>query len=244
LNTPSVAVAWCEELANDMAMFSRDAIGKAMSLVTNYDDQIAHIVRESEEMCDVYEDKLGSYMVKLSQTQMSSTDSRKVSTILHCLSDFERISDHAVNLVKAVEEVEQKNLQLSEVALADLRSIMRPVEEIVNIASDAFLRSDIELAVHVEPLEQVVDTLISQVKVRHVARLQRGECTILRGFVFSDMLTDLSRISDHCSNIAVCVIQMQRNSFDTHEYLNTVKKSDSSFSRQYNDYMEKYAILD
>ncbi len=244
LQTPAVAVGWCQELANDMALMTREALDQAMELAINYDERAARAVIASEEACDMYEDKLGSYMVKLSQTRMADRDGRTVSKILHCLSDMERISDHAVSIVKAGQEMRDKGLEFSPVALEDLHRVIDPVREIMSITINAFLNDDSELAGNVEPLEQVVDMLIAQVKIRHVARLQSGECTILRGFIFSDLLTSLSRVSDHCSNIAVCVIEMQRDSFDTHEYLNAVKSSDRDFDRMFGKYAEKYGFND
>ncbi len=244
LNTPAVAVAWCQELANDMALMTRDAIDRALEQAVCYDERASRSVLESEETCDMYEDKLGSYMVKLSQTRMTDGDRREVTKILHCLSDLERISDHAVSIVRAGQEMNDKGLVFSDVGLNDLHHVVDPVREIVGITVNAFLHDDRELASSVEPLEQVVDMLIAQVKARHVARLQSGECTILRGFVFSDLLTSLSRISDHCSNIAVCVIEMQRDSFDTHQYLNRVKSSDGDFSRMFEKYADRYGFSD
>ncbi len=244
LQTPAVAVGWCQELANDMALMTRDALDQAMELAVNYDEREARTVIASEEACDMYEDKLGSYIVKLSQTRLADRDSRSVTKILHCLSDMERISDHAVSIVKAGQEMKNKGLEFSPVALEDLQRIIDPVREIVSITINAFLNDDSELAGNVEPLEQVVDMLITQVKDRHVARLQGGECTILRGFIFSDLLTNLSRVSDHCSNIAVCVIEMQHDSFDTHEYLNAKKTSDKDFDRMFGKYADKYGFKD
>lgn len=242
LHTPSVAVAWCEELANDMALLTRTAVDQALEVVENFEEKKIVAIHDAEEQCDIYEDKLGSYMVKLSQKQMTDSDSRTAGKILHCLNDLERISDHAVSLAKASKELHEKDLVFSSIGYDDLLHVVNPVREIVSITMNAFLRNDVELAADVEPLEQVVDMLIGQVKARHVARLQTGECTIMRGFIFSDMLTDLSRISDHCSNIAACIIEMRTDSLDTHEYLNKIKSGDQNYSVLFDKYATKYGF--
>ena len=243
LNTPSVAVARCRELTNQMAELSRDTLNKAMDLTLTYNEQGGREVQNAETEVDMYEDKLGTYMVKLSACSVSASDSRELSKLLHCIGDFERISDHAVNILHSAEEMQQKNIQFSPEAEADLRVMYAAVREIVDIATRCFVENDVELAARVEPLEQTIDQLRSQLKSRHIARLQRGECTTMLGFVFADLNTNFERVADHCSNIAVCVIQVSHNIFDTHSYLNRLKSSDDElYQRLYTEYVGKYTI--
>ena len=242
LETPAVAVAWCRELADDMVLMAQDAVSQALEQVEHFEESRERSIGESEEKCDMYEDKLGSYMVKLSQKRMADGDSREAFKILHCLGDVERISDHAVSIARAGREICKKGLDFPAATMDDLRHVTAPVQEIVKITAESFLRNDCAMARRVEPLEQVVDMIIEQVKARHIARLQSGECTILRGFVFSDLLTDLSRISDHCSNIAACVIGMSSDSLDTHRYLNALKAGDRNFETMLEGYAREYGF--
>lgn len=243
LSTPSFAVAQCRDLTVSMAEISRDNIYRAMELVKKFSESEAKKVLEAEDEVDHYEDKLGTYMVKLSSKSMSLEDSRNVSKLLHCISDLERIADHSVNIMRNGEEMHQKDIHFSDEARRDLDIMYDAVKEIVGLAVDAFINDDIGLAAQVEPLEQVIDTLKVQLKARHVARLQRGECTTMLGFVFTDLITNFERVADHCSNIAVAVIQVSVDSFDTHLYLNTLKNSDdATFEKYYGKYRSKYKL--
>nr|MDD6336672.1 PhoU domain-containing protein [bacterium] len=203
----------------------------------------AQAVLEGEDAIDVYEDKLGTYLVKLSSKSLSMQDSHEVSTLLHCIGDFERMSDHAVNLLDVAKEMDDKKITFSEEAVADLQVIYAAVQDVVNLAVDAFIHHDLALAARVEPLEQVVDLLKNQLRSRHIQRLQKGNCTTELGFIFSDLITNYERIADHCSNIAVCLIEVEHDSFDTHEYLNKIKTSgEQDFSNLFEQYRKQYAL--
>ena len=244
LSTPPVAIGRCQEVAETMARISLDALRTGCRLIEHYDAKEAQAVRETEKEADQYEDMLGTYLVKLGRENLSERDNRQVSKLLHIIGDFERISDHAVNVVESAEEMRSKGLHFSPQAKQELNVLTSAVGEIMDLSLDAFLKDDPDLAVKVEPLEQVVDTLKEQLRNRHILRLQRGECTIELGFVWSDLLTDLERVADHCSNIAGCVIEMSHGSLDVHEYLDYIKGGSIAFQRAYNAYARKYALME
>ena len=244
LSTPPVAIGRCQEVAETMARISMDALRTGCRLIEHYDAKEAQAVRETEKEADQYEDMLGTYLVKLGRENLSERDNRQVSKLLHNIGDFERISDHAVNVVESAEEMRSKGLHFSPQAKQELNVLTSAVGEIMDLSLDAFLKDDPDLAVKVEPLEQVVDTLKEQLRNRHILRLQRGECTIELGFVWSDLLTDLERVADHCSNIAGCVIEMSHGSLDVHEYLDYIKGGSIAFQRAYNAYARKYALME
>lgn len=244
LSTPPVAIGRCQEVAETMARISMDALRTGCRLIEHYDAKEAQAVRETEKEADQYEDMLGTYLVKLGRENLSERDNRQVSKLLHIIGDFERISDHAVNVVESAEEMRSKGLHFSPQAKQELNVLTSAVGEIMDLSLDAFLKDDPDLAVKVEPLEQVVDTLKEQLRNRHILRLQRGECTIELGFVWSDLLTDLERVADHCSNIAGCVIEMAHGSLDVHEYLDYIKGGSIAFQRAYNAYARKYALME
>ncbi len=244
LSTPPVAIGRCQEVAETMARISMDALRTGCHLIEHYDAKEAQAVRETEKEADQYEDMLGTYLVKLGRENLSERDNRQVSKLLHIIGDFERISDHAVNVVESAEEMRSKGLHFSPQAKQELNVLTSAVGEIMDLSLDAFLKDDPDLAVKVEPLEQVVDTLKEQLRNRHILRLQRGECTIELGFVWSDLLTDLERVADHCSNIAGCVIEMAHGSLDVHEYLDYIKGGSIAFQRAYNAYARKYALME
>ena len=244
LSTPPVAIGRCQEVAETMARISMDALRTGCRLIEHYDAKEAQAVRETEKEADQYEDMLGTYLVKLGLENLSERDNRQVSKLLHIIGDFERISDHAVNVVESAEEMRSKGLHFSPQAKQELNVLTSAVGEIMDLSLDAFLKDDPDLAVKVEPLEQVVDTLKEQLRNRHILRLQRGECTIELGFVWSDLLTDLERVADHCSNIAGCVIEMSHGSLDVHEYLDYIKGGSIAFQRAYNAYARKYALME
>ena len=244
LSTPPVAIGRCQEVAETMARISMDALRTGCRLIEHYDAKEAQAVRETEKEADQYEDMLGTYLVKLGRENLSERDNRQVSKLLHIIGDFERISDHAVNVVESAEEMRSKGLHFSPQAKQELNVLTSAVGEIMDLSLDAVLKDDPDLAVKVEPLEQVVDTLKEQLRNRHILRLQRGECTIELGFVWSDLLTDLERVADHCSNIAGCVIEMSHGSLDVHEYLDYIKGGSIAFQRAYNAYARKYALME
>ena len=243
LATPSVAIDRCQEVAETMARISMDALKTSCQLIEHYDPKSAQAVRETEKEADQYEDMLGTYLVKLGRADLNAADSRETAKLLHIIGDFERISDHAVNLVESAEEIRNKGLSFSVHAKQELAVLTAAVGEVMDLALDAFLQNDPALAAKVEPLEQVVDTLKEQLRNRHILRLQKGECTIELGFVWSDLLTSLERVADHCSNIAGCVIEMSHDSLDVHEYLDNVKAGGPGFLRAYEAYAQKYALM-
>ena len=245
LETPTVAIDRSRSVMIQMSRISTEALQKSLTLFDNYDDKVAEEVRTLENKADIYEDVLGSYLVKLSGKDMDEKDNHEVSKLLHMIGDFERISDHAVNLVESAEELKDKGIAFSENAQCELAQMRAAVEETVVITDSAFAHSDIVMAAKVEPLEQVVDYLKDGIKKNHIQRLQKSECTIEHGFVLSDVLNNLERVSDHCSNIAGCLIEMaQHDSLGLHGYLHEVKEGGAEFHRLYGEFMEKYKLPD
>ena len=243
LTTPSVAVGRAMLVGGDMAEICRTALLQAMSTTRVWNDAIADEVTRKEDAVDHYEDVLGTYLVKLSAKHLSQDDNRTVNTLLHTIGDFERVSDHAVNLIKAAREIRDKSIQFSEEALNDLSVLEAAVQDIVNRTVDAFQKNDVYAAKKIEPMEEVVDGLVREVKSRHIMRLQAGACSIEYGFVLDDLLTNYERIADHCSNIAVAMIEVSLDRFDTHEYLNAVKHGeDVKFERRYEKYRGRYTF--
>lgn len=240
-NTP-LAISECRRLANEMAEYTRDAILTSLELVWKYDDKKDKSVREIEAITDKYEDKLGTYLVRISSNVLSEEDSHTVSRILHSLSDLERISDHSINICGAALEIKEKNIKFSDKAKHELTVITDALKEIVNITIDSFVNDSYDAALHVEPIEQVIDKLKEELKTRHIDRLQKGECTVQMGFVFSDLLTNIERVSDHCSNIAVYTIQQDSHKLDTHKYLRKMRNTDDNFAEEYVVYENKYSL--
>ena len=243
LGTPSIAVGEASDMTVKMATLARTTILSAISICQSYDVKVADEILKHEDELDLYEDKLGTFLVKLSSRSLSIADSRKVSNMLHTIGDFERLGDHAVNLRKTAEEIHDKHIVFSEDAAAELQNLTNALTEILELTIDAFSEHNLEMARHVEPLEQVIDCLISAAKSTHVERLQSGKCTIQNGFVLNDLLTNYERVSDHCSNIAVSLIETSAGSFDTHEYLSEVKEGGSKdYTDLYHAYTKKYAL--
>lgn len=243
LDTPTVAIERSYEVADEMARLSSTAINYAIELLDDYDEKKAAKIRALENKVDIYEDALGSYLVKLSARSMDAEDSREVTKLLYMIGDFERISDHAVNVIDSAEELMDKQIEFSDAALEELKTMYAAIREIVWITEEAFVERDIEKAHMVEPLEQVVDYLKEQIRLRHIMRLQKVECAIEPGFVLSDILTNLERVSDHCSNVASCLIEMSEHAaLDLHSYLHKVHRSGKDFDALYQEYKEKYAI--
>lgn len=243
LATPGVAIEQCRSVAYKMANLTRKTIIQSLGLVAKYDAKKAAEIVENEGIIDIYEDKIGSYLLKVSAKDLSEHDSKVATKLLHTIGDLERISDHAVNIVEAAEEMHQKKIRFSPEALAEINVIAAAVEEILNKSIDAFIASDVTLAKQVEPLEDVIDGLRTELKNRHIERLRNGKCTIELGFIHSDLLTNLERVSDHCSNIAVCMIQVKENNMDTHGYMTELKRADATnFNAAFEIYREKYAL--
>lgn len=244
LESPAFAVQQCKNVAVKMANAARDGLFISMDLLEHYDEEKAAVVLHYEDIVDRYEDELGTYLVKLNGKSLTKKDSQIVSMLLHVISDFERISDHAVNIKEAAEEMRDKKLKFSDKAAAELKVYTTAIHEIVNMSMDAFATENVEAAGNVEPLEEVMDYLKAELKDRHVRRLRKGKCTIELGFVLTDLITNYERVADHCSNIAVCLIQVVGNDgFDTHEYLDNVKSKDNEdFKIKVHWYKEKYEL--
>ena len=242
-NNTALAVSECHRLTNEMAEHARDSLTKAIGLISSYKSETAQYIRENEELIDKYEDKLGTYLVRLSNNELSENLSHSIARMLHSIGDFERIGDHALNICKVAEEMHNKNIHFSDEAKKEIAVITNAVTEILNMTVDSFINDDIELASHVEPLEQVIDTLNKKLNALHVARLQSGECTNELGFVFTDLLTNYERVSDHCSNVAVYTMQLPSDKLDAHKYLAKIKNAETgAFVDDFNMYAEKYSL--
>ena len=226
-----------------MAELTETGLVTSVDLMASYNEADAENVDILEKKVDHFEDALGTYLVKLSSEKLSPKDSQTLSMILHCIGDFERISDHTVNIMKAAREMHDKNLQFSADGAAELAVYGKAVKDIVSLTFSVFNNEDVKKANEVEPLEQVIDSLNSSLKNHHIERLQSGKCTIELGFILSDVMTDFERISDHCSNIAVCVSQIHSGSFDTHEYLHALKKEEE-FEAEYKELKKQYQLPD
>lgn len=242
LRSPSIAIAECNVISEQMARLSRQNLLDAMKLFDTFDEEAVTKIKAVEDKLDRYEDRLGTYLVQLSTRSISDQDSRVISKMLHSINDFERLGDHAVNLYYAASEMNKKGFAFSEAAKAELHVLTAAIEEILMMTDEAYENDDLDMAAKVEPLEQVIDKITAVIKSNHFVRLRNGGCTLELGFILSDVLTHYQRISDHCSNIAVAVIELQKGSFDTHEYLNGVKCGNVEFNTMYDLYKEKYKI--
>lgn len=239
LKTPAVAVEACRSATVEMAELTRTTITDALGLLLKYDEKAAEKVAENENAIDNYEDKLNGYLVKISKSSITSFDGRKVSKMMHTIGNLERISDHAVNLVESAQEIHDKKLSFSDECKKEIVIISDAIAENINKAFDAYIKDDLSLAHKIEPLEEVVDNLSTELKNRHINRLQNDECTIELGYVYQDILTNLERISDHCSNIAGCLIEIDEKT-NIHAYLHDLKENDETFRREYRRYSENY----
>ncbi len=242
LATPPIALDRCRKVTVDMANVSVTALLDGIAALKEYTPELAESVREAEDKTDRYEDILGTYLVRLSSLQTGDHDSAEATKLLKLISDFERISDHGVNLVESAEELRDKKIVFTDDAVKELDVLYAAVKEILQLSLAAFVNDDLEAAMQVEPLEQVIDLLKEKIRTNHIVRLQQGLCTIDAGFILSDLLTGLERTSDHCSNIAGCVIDIAHNNMNIHQSLNAVRRDSDLFKDSYRGYLEKYAI--
>ena len=242
LTTPPVALERCRSLTTEMAASTADSIDSGIAILHGYTPELAAQIKKLENRGDHYEDILGSYLVKLSALQISEADSGEAATLLKVIGDFERISDHCVNLMESAEELNQKKLKFSDAATGELDIMLSAVREIVVLSFRAFTENDPQLALQVEPLEQVIDDLKEKMRSRHILRLQQGSCSIETGFIWSDLLTSLERIGDHCSNVAGCVIDLHRHDMNIHESLRALKARDPDYKIRYQNYSHKYDL--
>ncbi len=240
---PAVAIEQCRLTINEMSVLAKQAIDSALALLWDYSADRFGQVAEMEAKADRYEDILGTYLTKLTGKPMTIQQSREVSKYLHVLSDFERLTDHALNIAQSARECFEKHVEFSDAGQQELRVISGAVSEVTKLAADAFIGEDLETARKVEPLEQVIDGLCDEMKLHHVERIQLGTCTIRQGFVFNDLLTNMERVSDHCSNVAVAMIELDIGSFETHEYLDHLKEKETGdFARQVERFHAKYML--
>jgi len=241
LATPPLALEQCSVVAEDMAYYASGALKKAIDCVMEFDPKAAQEVRESEDKTDKYEDMLGTYLLKLGAEPLSDAASEEVTELLKLIGDFERIGDHAVNIIESAEELHDKQLEFSRSAKYELSVMTAAVGEVMDLAVKAFAENDAQAASCVEPLEQVVDDLKNELRTRHILRMKKSECSIEAGFVWSDLLTNLERVSDHCSNVALCVLDLKKHTLSAHETQHE-RKDVPEFAEQYRRYSEKYAL--
>lgn len=242
LSTPPMALERCHMLAKDMAEASMQALKLALQSLNGVTDDLAAQIRVLEDRTDHYEDILGSYLVKLSTQGISETHSAEAAGLLRVIGDFERIADHGVNLLESAEEIQEKGIAFTDRADAELKTICSAVDEVVTLAVKSFLENDLDTANMVEPLEQVVDGLKERLRTGHIRRLQKGQCSIEAGFVWADLLTCLERTSDHCSNVAACVIDMANNNMNIHASVRSARHDNEAYDERYNAYLKKYEI--
>jgi phosphate:Na+ symporter len=244
LLTPGLALDQADKRTLDMGLMSNQNLRLSFELMQKYDHEKAQIIEDNEDRIDNLEDKLGGYLIKLSGRSLSQKDSRRTSKILHTISDFERIGDHTCNLLNSATELHDKRISFSDVATRDLQVLRGAVEEILDLTLKGFETEDLRYAVQVEPLEEVIDYLCDELKNRHITRMQKGLCSMEKGFIYLDVLTNLERISDHCSNVAVCLIELDHGSFDTHEYLNNLKTSgELEYTKLHKAFLDKYKLV-
>ena len=242
LATPSLALERSRAVAVEMADRSVRALKNALLCVEKYSPALAQSIQEDESACDHYEDVLGTYLVKLSAQKLGENESEEATELLKTIGDFERISDHAVNLLESAEELREKKLTFSPAARAEFGTLSAAIDEILELSLDAFATGDVALAARVEPLEQVIDTLKEQMRTRHILRMQQGSCSIESGFVWSDLLTALERVGDHCSNIAGCIIDLHHHNMNTHEAIRSARMENENFDDEYKTYAVKYSL--
>lgn len=245
LQHPAIAIEQSNHAVCSMARKARKNLARSFALLSNFSEDGYKKVQNKEQIIDRYEDKLGTYLVKLTGAELTPAQSRMISRFLHTIGDFERIGDHAVNIANTARELYEKKLVFSKFAQDDLAVLLSAVSEVVIITTDAFTKNDLAKAKRVEPLEEVIDNMCDRIKLRHIRRVQGGECTLDHGFAFNDLLNNCERVADHCSNIAVAMIELAQDEFDTHAYLNSLKQAHTeSFDRYYNEYDKRFAIAE
>lgn len=242
LATPALALERCRTLIADMASYSMESLRESLNAITAYNQKSAEHIRGDEAKTDHYEDIIGSYLVKLSARKIGESDSALAAEYLRIIGDFERIADHSVNILESAEEMQQKGIAFSAAALQEYSTMAGAVREVTALAYDSFVSGDVQAARQVEPLEQVIDDLKEEMRTRHIRRMQQGSCGIEAGFIWSDLLTNLERVSDHCSNIACCMIEGADHNLHRHEVLQSIRGSGEIFDREYSSYRQKYAL--
>lgn len=242
LATPALALERCRTLIADMASYSMESLRESLNAITDYNQKSAEHIREDEAKTDHYEDIIGSYLVKLSARKIGESDSALAAEYLRIIGDFERIADHSVNILESAEEMQQKGIAFSAAALQEYATMAGAVREVTALAYDSFVSGDVQAARQVEPLEEVIDDLKEEMRTRHIRRMQQGSCGIEAGFIWSDLLTNLERVSDHCSNIACCMIEGADHNLHRHEVLQSIRGSGEIFDREYSSYRQKYAL--
>jgi phosphate:Na+ symporter len=242
LATPGIAIERCRQVAYNMAELSFHSVKKSFGLLQYYDKKLFDEIKKEEDTVDIYEDELGSYLMKITNCDLTKKDSLEVTKLFHMIGNLERLSDHAVNVAESAEEMHTKKVEFSATAKRELSVMLTAVQEIMDNAQMAFVHNDIQVAVRVEPLEEVIDDLQAALRSNHVERLRVGECTIELGFVLSDILTNLERIADHCSNIAGCVIEIANNSLGMHSYTEGLRRGNEVYDKYFEDYSEKYQL--
>ncbi len=242
LENPAVAVDQCRNACAFMTAITEEALNISIDLLDHYDEEKKARVLENEQMVDQYEDRIGTYLVRLSKAELQTRDSHTLSVLLHSIGDIERISDHAVLIAQAAQEIHEKHLSFSDAAVRELAVISSAVREVVRTISEAVRGEDLHAAAQVEPLEEVIDDVSDEMKKRHIERLRIGKCTIELGFILSDLTTSYERIADHCSNIAVCMIQAENDAYGRHAYLSSIKEDSSEFRRRFEEYSERYVL--
>jgi phosphate:Na+ symporter len=240
LPTPSIAIERCYDLTADMAKDACDALKNSISCLNKYDSALAESIRASENKTDGYEDMIGTYLVKLSTHKLNDHEGARASMLLKAIGDFERISDHAVNILESAEELRDKGIIFSADAKVELSTMCNAVLEIVELSCRAFTEENSEIAAYVEPLEQVIDGLKDHLRTQHIQRLRQGGCGIEAGFVWNDLITNMERVSDHCSNIAGCTIDVKESNMNIHQSLKNARTDDPEYKEKYNGYKEKY----
>ncbi len=240
--TPSLALERCRKLTEKMAVISVESLKDGLKSLTAYTPELAEKIREAEDKTDHFEDILGTYLVKLSSRQISEEDSIESAQLLKLIGDYERIADHSVNLVESAEEVKQKEIKFTKSADKEIQVISAAISDILDLSLNSFVNNDLSSAIDVEPLEQVIDKLRDKLRNNHISRLQHGECSIEAGFVWSDLLTNLERTSDHCSNIAGCIMDVSHHNMNIHESLRKMRDEDTGYKEKYNEFKKKYAI--
>ncbi len=240
--TPAAALQQCRVVTLNMAETSVASIKKSLDLIKNYDEKIFKNIQNEENEVDMYEDELGSYLLELSSKDLSAQDGIEVTKMLHLISDLERLSDHAVNISESAQEMHTKKLSFSEAAYSDLKVLVSAIDEITDMAVYCIKYNSIDTAYNVEPLEEIIDRLQAQVRLRHINRLKNNECTIELGFILTDILTNLERVADHCSNVAGCIIEISHNSLGMHSFTQSLKSDNKNYDKKVKEYSEKYII--